>query len=678
MTFVFLSMIALLMARFVVLILLLITSPIGIVGPAVPLLSKYSKEWWDALFSQAFFAPVFFLLAGISLTIIERLPTVKALAQGASVEGLGSSVVGISLNFLIAIAFMIVSLQTARTMSGEAKRFSEIYKWAGKLDFSKRYGAMWARGIIGGGSDALLRLYNQRFAANTHRVPIIGGTVDRAIKDTLEAGRSAKMFGEKSYKDLKEERKQRAVDVRDIESEMRQRDALFKKGGALEQFDAAEKEFNRKLQSGEGREEGESLHDFRKRLEDEKTTEVTDKDGKRVKISLSEARAQAQSILNALPSGARERIYDENPQQYVRMATAFTSKQYMEIMEDPKVRRDIKKEMRKKRFGGLMKEMEEADKRMQSGDLVFGSDEYNEIRGDFFVRMRDDMTNEEKMNLIMSSYGQHLRKMQIFWGSTTNGFYTEAEKNPNISRSEIETTIRPFKRQMYRASSLEWTSGQIMLGNEHLVNPEELKLPERQAQLEWAQQRKAELDKGIAKERATLQKKIDEAVQAGDTELAQKYSKKLTAMNDEAALVDMIVAGRTKESLTEQERMVVERAVQGADERIGQWAEGKQPSEVDSEVKDEHFYNAALAKNLTTDQLLGLEHHDRVFMDAVKDNLLIHGDPSVIWWMLTSERGKDKFNPTQKDIDKANAARAKAGMTSIEEEMEKKESAIRR
>src|SRR3989338_2864111 len=68
--YVFLSAIALLIGRFVALILLLISSPLGIAGLAIPGLQTYAKEWWKALFSQALFAPVYFLLVGISLTIL--------------------------------------------------------------------------------------------------------------------------------------------------------------------------------------------------------------------------------------------------------------------------------------------------------------------------------------------------------------------------------------------------------------------------------------------------------------------------------------------------------------------------------------------------------------------------------------------------------------------------------
>ena len=61
MIFVFLSAIALLIGRFVSLIFILITSPIGIAGTAIPGIAKYAKEWWSILFAQAFFAPVYFL-----------------------------------------------------------------------------------------------------------------------------------------------------------------------------------------------------------------------------------------------------------------------------------------------------------------------------------------------------------------------------------------------------------------------------------------------------------------------------------------------------------------------------------------------------------------------------------------------------------------------------------------
>jgi len=685
MTFVFLAMAALLLARFVVLILLLITSPIGIVGPAVPLLSKYSKEWWAALFSQAFFAPVFFLLAGISLTIIERLPTVKALAQGtSSAAGLDASFIGISLNFLIAIAFMIVSLQTARSMSGEAKRFSEIYKWAGKLDFSKAYGGAVWRNTLGRMSDVGLREYNKRIAAGLNRIPIIGSPMDRGIKNLLEGGRTAKVFG-KSYTEAKGERKARDIEVRNIEAEQKELKELNKNGGALDQLKSAERTFKEEFERRkalpvghkDGRRKGESLNDFRKRLENEKV-EVRDKGGRGnvikdekgnpVKISLNDARAQAQSILNALPDGSLERLYDEDPKNFVKLSTALTSKQFTGVMEDLKVRRDIKKRMRETRFASYMAGIQNADERLKSGDLVFGSEEYKDIVGDLFIQGRDQITDDEKMNLILSSTGKGLRKMQVFWASTTNGFYTAVEKNPNISRSEIETVIRPFKRQMYRDSSLEWTAGQIALGNEGLLHPDELEPAAKEDRKIWAEKRKGELEKG----KTVLQNKIDEAIRSGDKEAEKRHKESLALLDDElsfATLAGDIASGkRDPKSLTVQERDIVQRATERAEEKIEGWTKGKQPNEVNSEVKDTHFLNAALAKHLTTDQLLGI-HQDQKFVDAVKRNILVNGDPSVIDWMLNSQAGRDKFNPSQKDRDEADEARKKAGRPTVNEEV---------
>lgn len=130
--FVFFSAAILLLGRFVVLILLLITSPVGVAGINIPYIDEYAKKWWGMLISQSFFAPIFVLLVGIGLTIISGLTkTLKtggmlkanyaAIAMGRWEEAVNS--IPIFIAFFVGIALLYAALQIARSMSESGKEY---------------------------------------------------------------------------------------------------------------------------------------------------------------------------------------------------------------------------------------------------------------------------------------------------------------------------------------------------------------------------------------------------------------------------------------------------------------------------------------------------------------------------------------------------------------------------
>lgn len=132
--FVFFSAALLLLGRFVVLILLLVTSPIGVAGGGIPYIDEYAKRWWSTLFAQAFFAPVYVILMGFSLTIMRGMLAVLKTSGGLpGTAGYGPiasgrwqeaiNVIPIFVSFFVGIAFMYAALQVARSMSQSGKEF---------------------------------------------------------------------------------------------------------------------------------------------------------------------------------------------------------------------------------------------------------------------------------------------------------------------------------------------------------------------------------------------------------------------------------------------------------------------------------------------------------------------------------------------------------------------------
>lgn len=152
----------LLTARFIVLVILLITSPIGVIRwTGLPMVESFGKRWWDALISQSLFAPIFFLFVGISFVILT--PLANTLGSFSTLSGLVSEninttgtegAIALLALFTLAIGFMWASLVIARQMSSAAKDFAPIYSGANRvknwavsgLGTANRY----AGGVIGG------------------------------------------------------------------------------------------------------------------------------------------------------------------------------------------------------------------------------------------------------------------------------------------------------------------------------------------------------------------------------------------------------------------------------------------------------------------------------------------------------------------------------------------------
>ena len=68
--FVMFSLAFILIARFVILLFLIIISPVAFAGLAIPQLASRAKKWWSTLFQQTITAPVLLLLLYIALAVI--------------------------------------------------------------------------------------------------------------------------------------------------------------------------------------------------------------------------------------------------------------------------------------------------------------------------------------------------------------------------------------------------------------------------------------------------------------------------------------------------------------------------------------------------------------------------------------------------------------------------------
>jgi len=104
-----------LLSRAVILAFLMVTSPIGFAGMAVPPLEHLAKDWWHKLINQALFAPVFILLLLVALKMTDGLNSL--IGDGglaAALSTTNSSTTGILLVFGLIIGFMIGALLIAK------------------------------------------------------------------------------------------------------------------------------------------------------------------------------------------------------------------------------------------------------------------------------------------------------------------------------------------------------------------------------------------------------------------------------------------------------------------------------------------------------------------------------------------------------------------------------------
>lgn len=113
--------------RFVMLVLLLMTSPLAYIGSFVPsVIGTYSQLWWDKFKQNLVFLPVLMIMFYITMTF----------SQFASTQVGSGDYVSLIFSYVITIAMLVISLSVAQMTGGSAATAS--------------WGTKWAKGAIGG------------------------------------------------------------------------------------------------------------------------------------------------------------------------------------------------------------------------------------------------------------------------------------------------------------------------------------------------------------------------------------------------------------------------------------------------------------------------------------------------------------------------------------------------
>lgn len=135
--------------RVIFLTFLMVLSPIGFAGMAIPPLRKLAGDWWQRVIHQAFYAPIMLLLILISLRIADTFNGAGADGTGAGINnGLGTqiqstlgnvavdpnaSAISVVLVFMLVIGFLVFAIIAANRFGAAGAGFA--VKTAGRLTF---------------------------------------------------------------------------------------------------------------------------------------------------------------------------------------------------------------------------------------------------------------------------------------------------------------------------------------------------------------------------------------------------------------------------------------------------------------------------------------------------------------------------------------------------------------
>ncbi len=152
--FIFFAVAIMFLIRYIVLIILLMLSPIGFMGWAIPQLKPYTDKWWDSLQGQLLWAPIYMIMTWVTLTLIGSGGFVKK--SDAVITGMvpppgqvpSADSIGLIINFGVIIGLLIASIVIAKSTATKGQeQIGTATKWATAA----------AGGVIMGGAGALGR-----------------------------------------------------------------------------------------------------------------------------------------------------------------------------------------------------------------------------------------------------------------------------------------------------------------------------------------------------------------------------------------------------------------------------------------------------------------------------------------------------------------------------------------
>lgn len=771
--FVFLSAIFLLLGRFVALILILISSPLGVVGVAIPKISVYAKKWWEALFSQALFAPIYFLLVGISLSIVANSKGAILNATGAD-KGF-TAVIGIILTFIVATVFMLQSLKIAKQLSERTKELGDVYKGAG---FVTKYGlnyplAVGARNTIGRGAEWLGNRYRE-FAGRHEAImtlPFING-IDRAIKSGLEKTKDAKFGGFDSFDKVKKEKLAREVELGEVKreedileklrgnlsgkerkdfdkllaknrnrgsspldkKEQAELERLAKKGGAAGGLRLAESDFWREFSLGKkeflkDKNRYETDEEFAKRQEsrgelgikkDEDLTQYYDrleKQSKDGKDSYRDARGRAEALVASLPAGTIERKIAENSNRLLDFIPVLSSEDFMEQMKNPNIKRKIKSQATVMKNGEWAKMISDINRRVEDGQIIEGSDEYNKLTAVAFrhaqkvIRNKDVFLHTIKSGAVFNEETgekfEDLRSMRALYDGSTTGMYLHAKDHFGTTESRAMARLK----RGYLHDQRKKDGASIILGRE--AGEDSYYLPHvGGADSYYADQEAISEAKKVSAASNKIIQRYEQEVKNGGSGISdstyreaqrnKRYADLVLRENEKGKIDSTLYAltneeerrkeldaagkrlseyidergnlrpGKSEEDLHQllmnDDAALLKYESDRTDRRLGGAVRGKSDEETAAYMSDERSYSPSFIKELSAAQIGGIfRNKDNRFKHAARRTFLVEHSDADIQDFIENEHLRQALDgwPTKEEIDEINKLRAEQGRSQL-------------
>ncbi len=137
--FVFFAVSILFGIRYIVLIVLMALSPVAFMGSALPGVRKWSSQWWNSLWGQLLFAPIFMIMTWIILVLLSNgisganildYSQFPKIADTSNVAAVGGSI-NLLFNFGIVIGLSIISLVVSKKYATQGSEYiKDLSRWA--------------------------------------------------------------------------------------------------------------------------------------------------------------------------------------------------------------------------------------------------------------------------------------------------------------------------------------------------------------------------------------------------------------------------------------------------------------------------------------------------------------------------------------------------------------------
>jgi len=463
--FIFFWMIFLLLGRFVMLMFLMVSAPLGFVGKSIPWVGDYSKDWWKELINQVVLAPIFMFL---------MLLVLQVAIQSKSITGSKDSFM-IYFKYILIIYLLFKTVQITKKFSGEVGDIAnKVAKAATGAALAAATGgtALIARQTIGRGASALSQRYAGRLntltSSNNILVSGAGKALTSGLKKTAQGTMDVRNTGTIAKETIGILNKKGGIDL----TEYAKAGGTYGKGKeAKGGFEGWKEEQKRQVET-----QAKAYEKTSQSLEKELSSDLEDMNKKRVemelkkndpKTSTEDKMKLAQQIENLKQQietkKANMEAADPNKMRQKAEETVTTNPKISSIQEGISNRMKEKAELEKKleNLKNAKKNLhpdltpEEQGYDSQGAEAEIKESEEKLKRLDKTIAGENELANDMKKVLVDAE----IKKQEQAYGGIKNYFNAEAEifKRRNLKKRYAEQVRTRFVTSLNKISTLGLT-----------------------------------------------------------------------------------------------------------------------------------------------------------------------------------------------------------------------------